>query len=226
MEVDQPGMIEVDQPGGAMIAGFEACYLYAYPDPGTGGEPITIGIGATKYDGQGPVRLGDRITFDRAVQRFRETIRNKYAPAVRKAIRIALLQPRFNAAVSLHYNTGAISSGSIDDKLNAGNEAAALATWASYNRAGGKVMKGLVTRRAEEIALWKTGRYPARAIAVRESPGGPVRMIAPQNFPWGVAVPKLNVDVTLPALPPPLPEQRPSFNFIVDLFNAILRLFK
>lgn len=221
---------EVDQAGAAMIAGFEACYLYAYNDPGTGGEPITIGIGATKYDGQGPVRLGDRITFDRAVQRFRQTLRTKYTPAVLKAVRVPLSQPRLNAAVSFHYNTGAISSGSIDDKLNAGNEAAALATWASYNRAGGKVMKGLVTRRAEEIALWQTGVYPKRGILVRDANGGK-RVIAPENFPWDVEVAPLPVGPITggpPAatLPPPLPERRPSFNFIVDLFNYLMGLFK
>jgi lysozyme len=208
-----------------MIAGFEALYLYAYPDPGTGNEPWTIGIGATKYDGQGPVRKGDRITVDRAIARFRETIRKKYTPEVLKAIKIELTQPRLNSAVSLHYNTGAISSGSIDDKLNRGDEAAALATWAAYNKAGGKVLAGLVTRRAEEIALWRTGVYPKRAILVRDA-NGSKRTIAPENFPWDVDVPKLEVNVTIPTLaPPPLPEPRPSFNFIVDLFNAILRFF-
>lgn len=209
-----------------MIAGFEGCFLYAYPDPGTGGEPITIGIGATKYDGAGSVKLGDRISFDRAVQRFRETLQKKYVPDVVAALHWNLTQKQLNAAASLHYNTGKIKSGTIDDKFNAGDDVAALGTWAAYNRAAGRVLPGLVTRRADEIRLWKNGPYPTRGILVKDTPGAKGRVISPANFPWDVDVKPLPMgDLTFPEIPPP-PEKRPSFNFLVDLFNAIIGLFR
>ena len=208
----------VDQRGGAMIAGFEACYLYAYPDPGTGGEPWTIGIGATKFDGQGGVKRGDRITFDRAVARFKETIDRKYTPQVVHALGM-LPQHKLNAGVSFHYNTGAIVSGTIDDKLRIGSEAAALRTWAAYVKAGGRVMKGLETRRAEELRLWRTGAYTRRLILVRDAQGGK-RYIAPENFPWRVTAPSPAITMDRPVLPP-MPQKRPRENFLLDLINYI-----
>ncbi len=41
---------------------FEGCRLKAYPDPASGGEPITIGWGSTFYKNDSPIQLGDKIT--------------------------------------------------------------------------------------------------------------------------------------------------------------------
>jgi lysozyme len=40
--------------GGAFIAAFEGVELKAYPDPGTGGDPWTIGVGHTAAAGPRP----------------------------------------------------------------------------------------------------------------------------------------------------------------------------
>jgi Phage-related lysozyme (muraminidase) len=45
-----------------MIKRFESCELVAYPDPGTGGDPWTIGWGNTRWDDGRPVKKGDVIT--------------------------------------------------------------------------------------------------------------------------------------------------------------------
>ena len=48
-----------------LIRDFEGCRLTAYPDPGTGGAPWTIGWGSTRT-ADGPVRQGMTIKIGRA----------------------------------------------------------------------------------------------------------------------------------------------------------------
>lgn len=191
----------LSQAGAAFSAAHEALYLYAYPDPGTGGDPWTIGIGHTRAAGLPAVRRGDRVTIARAFEIYADDM-GAVERDVRVAIKPQLKQHQFDAACSVHLNTGAIRSGSIDDKLNRGDEAGALATWSQYNRAGGRVMKGLVNRRAAEIALWRTGRYPASKILVRDTPTGSGRYIAASAIPWRGSVPASPGTSTTPAQPP------------------------
>jgi lysozyme len=63
------------------------------------------------------------------------------------------------AFVSLTYNigVGGFCKSSLPRKLRAGDIRAACLTLASFNRAGGRVVKGLVTRRATEMKLCMQG---------------------------------------------------------------------
>jgi GH24 family phage-related lysozyme (muramidase) len=169
--------------GAGVGAAHEACYLFAYPDPASGGEPWTIAVGHTSRAGPPAVRRGDRVSIVRAFEIYAVDM-GGVERDVRAAIKPELAQHQFDAACIFHLNTGAIRSGSIDDKLNRGDEAGALATWSQYVNAAGKRMPGLVTRRAEEIALWKTGRYPARKILIKDTPTGSGRYIAASAIPW------------------------------------------
>ena len=45
-----------------LVKEFEGCRLTAYPDPGTGAEPWTIGWGSTTYPDGKPVQPGDHIS--------------------------------------------------------------------------------------------------------------------------------------------------------------------
>jgi GH24 family phage-related lysozyme (muramidase) len=195
---------QVSKRGAGFGAAHEACYLYAYADPGTGGDPWTCGIGHTGRAGPPAVKRGDRWPLKKCFDVYRNDIESNFAPGVRRSIKVQLEQHEFDAAVSFHLNTGAIGTGSVDDKLNAGRRAEALATWRSYNKAGGRVMQGLVNRRAEEIALFTTGRYPAKRILLRETPTAPARYINVDNIPWGDDAPPAVVELERP-LPPPLP---------------------
>lgn len=210
--------------GAGFIAHFEGVFLYAYPDPGTGGEPWTIGIGATHFDGYGRVSPGDTITLERALSRFRKTMDTKYGPEVRRAISATLTQAQYDMAVSLHMNTGKIRAGSIDDKLNRGDTVAALRTWAQYRMANGRVMAGLVRRRNAEIAVFKTGRYPNDKVMIKTSAGATPRYVSPDQLPWDAPKPTVALDFP-PITPPPLPERKKTGNFLIDLAIAIWRLF-
>lgn len=117
----------------------------------------TIGFGTTyKPDGT-PVRMGDRITASEAEAYFAHDL-IKFEDYINEFVTIELTQNQFDALVSLVYNIGmaAFRKGSVDDKLNARDFDAALATWALYNKQAGKVLNGLTARRQREIALFKS----------------------------------------------------------------------
>lgn len=193
---------------GACIA-HEAIYLYGYPDPGTNGKPYTIGAGHTDAAGPPTVRLGDKITLQRAFEIYAADM-VKYENGVRQAIRVELEQHEFDAAVSFHFNTGAIRTGSIDEKLNRGDRAGAMATWLQYNKAGGRVMRGLVTRRQEEVALFRTGTYPSRQILLRETPTSTPRRLHPDNIPWRDGAVPVKIELQRPLPPTPVQPPKPA----------------
>jgi GH24 family phage-related lysozyme (muramidase) len=133
--------------------------VQAYPDPGTGGEPWTIGWGAT---GTG-IEPGDRIGPDTLWTQAQCDARlasdlSLYAKEVALAIGDApTTQAQFDAMVSFHYNTGAISKATLTRKHKEGDFAGATAEFARWNKAGGRVLKGLVNRRREEAKLYACG---------------------------------------------------------------------
>lgn len=66
-----------------MIKQFESCELKAYPDPGTGNLPITIGWGSTRdFDGK-PFKLGQKITQEYADKLFDYQIQNEFLPKLK-----------------------------------------------------------------------------------------------------------------------------------------------
>ena len=59
--------------------------------------------------------------------------------------------------VSFHYNTGAIDRATLTKKHKAHDYGGAAAEFARWNRAGGRVLKGLVRRRGSEAKLYRSG---------------------------------------------------------------------
>lgn len=137
--------------GIALIKKFEGCRLTAYPDPGTGGAPWTIGFGWTNpVDGK-PVRPG--MTIDQATaDRLLKTGLVGYENDVLKVARVKLTQGQFDALVSFAYNVGsrALSTSTLLKKLNAGDIKGAADEFLRWNKVGGKVMPGLTNRRKAE----------------------------------------------------------------------------
>lgn len=153
----------VGEAGLTLIKRFEGCarrredgLIEAYPDPATGGEPWTIGWGSTRLEGR-TVRKGDCISQEQADALFSAQL-ERYADEVLKALNGAPASPaQFDALVSFHYNTGAIARATLTAKHRAGDHQGAAAEFARWNRAGGRVMKGLVRRREAEAALYRSG---------------------------------------------------------------------
>jgi GH24 family phage-related lysozyme (muramidase) len=126
----------------------------AYPDPGTGGAPWTIGWGATG-PGIGPGTVWTQEQCDARLLRDLE----RHAADVAAAIGDApTTQGQFDALVSFHYNTGAIARATLTRRHVAGDHAAAAREFARWNRAGGRVLRGLVRRRRAEARLYAVER--------------------------------------------------------------------
>ena len=135
-----------------LIKEFEGLELEAYPDPGTGGAPWTIGYGHTEG-----VNPGDTCTQRQAkawlVQDLAWVVKN-----LNSYTRVELTQECFDALTSFVYNVGAAAYGdsTLLRRLNAGEEqvpvlAQELPRWVKGGTT--QVMPGLVRRRNAEIAL-------------------------------------------------------------------------
>ena len=160
---DLPSPRTIGAAGVALIKRFEGCarlrndgMVEAYPDPGTGAEPWTIGWGATGKDHVHGGRIGPNTVWSQqdCDTRLAEDLA-RYASDVVRAIGDApTTQAQFDALVSFHYNTGAIARATLTARHRAGDREGAAREFARWNRAGGRVLKGLVRRRAAEAELY------------------------------------------------------------------------
>ena len=109
----------------------------------------TIGFGETAG-----VKMGDKTTPERALVQLLEST-EKHADAIRQCIKVPLYQHEFDAYISLAYNigTGAFCRSTLVKKLNAKDYAGACEEIRRWNKAGGKVLPGLVKRRDVEYRM-------------------------------------------------------------------------
>jgi GH24 family phage-related lysozyme (muramidase) len=139
-----------------LIAKFEGLRLKAYPDPGTGNEPWTIGYGTTVYPDGRKVKKGDVITKAQALE-YLQYDTTKFANAVGQVVGVPLNQNRFDSLVSFTYNVGisAFSRSTLLRKVNAREYEAASAEFDKWVYAAGRVLPGLVNRRKAERDLFQ-----------------------------------------------------------------------
>jgi len=156
-----------------LVKRFEGLELTAYRDPV---GVLTIGYGYTNSAGFGPgVSVGETWTKPFAEQMLWEGL-ERFADQIRPMFRRAPNDNEFGAMLSLAYNigVGAFSRSTCLRRFNAGDiEGAAEAlTW--FNKAGGKVLRGLTRRRAAERELFLTDaeilEATPKADAERSSP--------------------------------------------------------
>lgn len=147
-------MMQVSAAGRELIERNEGLRLDAYPDPATGGDPWTIGYGDTGPD----VVPGLTITQEEASRRLTDRLDRDFGAHVNRQIGdVPTTQGQFDAMVSLAYNigNGNFNKSSVLRFHKAGNETGAAASFALWNKAAGRVMKGLTRRRAEEAAMYR-----------------------------------------------------------------------
>lgn len=149
------------QAGIDLIKEFEGCELEAYPDPGTGGTPITIGYGATyKKDGSA-WHLGDRITQQEAEEMLEYMVNNDFLPSLEMIPTWREMNSNQQGAIlSFSWNCGAgfyngdgfgSISRALSDRQYWGNVPTALML---YVNPGTNVEAGLRRRRKAEGDLW------------------------------------------------------------------------
>ena len=149
--------MNVGPDGIALVKSFEGCRLKAYPDPGTGGEPWTVGWGTTRYANGQKVQPGDTVTQAEADALLRNDLAGTERQVKRAIGDAPTTQKQFDALVSFHYNTGSLLSSTLLRKHKARDYAGAAAEFLRWTHAGGKVLPGLVKRRAAEAALYSQG---------------------------------------------------------------------
>lgn len=138
--------------GLTMIAGFEGYRERAYND-GVGVQ--TIGYGTTRYASGKAVKAGDKITPDRALIELAASA-DEHQKRLAKCITVPLAQREWDALVSWAYNVGtsAACNSTLVRKLNAGDYTVPCTELPKWNKAGGRVLAGLVKRRAAEARMY------------------------------------------------------------------------
>jgi len=147
----------------SIIKQFEGMETKAYPDPGTGGAPWTIGYGHTGYD----VRPGT-VWNQAQAEAVLKTDLVRFESLVSNAITTVVNQNQFDALVSFCFNVGPGKKGVKDGLLvlkngnpssllrltNAREFDAAARQFKYWDNAAGRKMRGLTRRRAAEAFLF------------------------------------------------------------------------
>ena len=137
--------------GIALIKKFEGCRLDAYQ---CSAGVWTIGFGTTKGVKEGATCTQDEAEASLAHDLF------QFEQSILKMVDVPLKQNEFDALISWIYNLGAtnFSESTLLRRINDNNDSSRadipyqIRRW---NRAGGKVLDGLVRRREAEALLWQ-----------------------------------------------------------------------
>ena len=141
------------------VAGLELIKVFEGFSPTVYRDPVgipTIGYGST-WDA-----AGERMTMDHppisdvdAERLLRRDVRHA-EDAVRRLILFPLTANEFSSLVSFTYNLGSgnLQRSTLRMKLNRGDILGAADEFPKWRRAGGRVLRGLVRRRAAERALF------------------------------------------------------------------------
>ncbi|MCK8779098.1 lysozyme [Rhizobium sp. NTR19] len=166
----------INAAGLSLVKEFEGFEPRWYKDPvgiWTIGYGHTDAAGDPKY----AATKGLVLTEAKATEILQNDLQ-KYADAVSKAVTVPLNDNQFDALVSWCYNVGpgAMASSTLVRKLNAGDYAAVPFELSKWNKAGGKVLRGLTRRRAAEGSLFtrKASPAPAPVPTPKPAPAPPV----------------------------------------------------
>ena len=139
-----------------LIKKWEGCRLEAYRCPA---DVPTIGYGATRLANRA-VRMGDTITQQEADEMLLHEVENLFAPGVFALLPLAKKWrgEQTAAIISFAYNVGlgALEESTLRKRLLAGEDATkvVIEELPRWNKAGSKVLEGLVNRRKDEVALF------------------------------------------------------------------------
>lgn len=153
--------MKISNNGLSLIKSFEGLELEAYPDPGSGGDPWTIGYGHTGSD----VRKGLVWTDAQADKALRQDVA-RFEHDVTNLVTVPVNQNQFDALVCFAFNVGSdidsddvaegLGDSTLLKKLNAGDYSGAADEFPKWNKSRGKVMNGLTRRRNAERELFLT----------------------------------------------------------------------
>jgi lysozyme len=144
--------------GANLVKHFEGCLqphegkYKAYHCPA---NVLTIGWGHTNHHGR-KFDATTRWTAEECHAAFSEDMEG-FEKAVRRLVTVPLTDYQYDALVSFCYNCGEgnLAKSTLLKKVNAGDFAGAAQEFHKWNKGGGKVLPGLVRRRASESLLFQ-----------------------------------------------------------------------
>jgi lysozyme len=146
--------MQISQKGLDLIKRFEGFRAKPYLCPA--GVP-TIGYGSTYYENGVKVKLTDRSISEEWAEELLRRNMVHYERGVDAMTKDHVNQNQFDALVSFAYNTGLVNykNSTLLKRVNANpNDPDIEKQFMRWVRAGGKVIKGLITRRQAEATLY------------------------------------------------------------------------
>jgi lysozyme len=138
----------------------EGLRLKPYLDPRPNNPIPTIGLGTITYPDGRKVTMQDKpITKEQAYEYMNHHINTIVVPAINRQVKVDINKNELEALISFVYNIGQgnFSTSTMRRLLNAGEPRIVVANeFDRWNKAGGKVLAGLVTRRRMEKELFLT----------------------------------------------------------------------
>jgi len=119
----------------------------------------TIGYGSTYYPDGKRVKMTDEPIDKVSAEVLLRLTLKQYEDCVHNSVKSNINQNQFDALVSFVYNLGCgnLKKSTLLKKVNANPcDPSILAEFMKWNKAGGKVLKGLTTRRHYEANLYFT----------------------------------------------------------------------
>jgi lysozyme len=163
--------MKMTEEGLALIKRFEGLRLEAYRDAV---GVWTIGYGHTSMAGAPDVRQGLRVTDTEAHDILVRDV-DAFARGVRALLRVSLTPSQFSALVSFAFNVGlgGLKRSSVLDAVNTRNFEAVPRRLNLWTKAGGRVLPGLLRRRAAEGELFMSDNSSATEAPVLPVPSKP-----------------------------------------------------
>lgn len=142
----------------AELVSHEGIVLEAYKDS----KGIwTWGIGVTNSSGHRVLRYKDNPqSLEKVLEIFEWLVRTKYLPSVKEAFDSPLTEEQLAAALSFHYNTGAIGRASWVKSFNRGDVVKAKEQFMSW-----KNPPEIIPRRKAERDLFFSGKWSNKGTA-------------------------------------------------------------
>jgi len=143
--------MKTSQKGIDLIKKYESCKLTAYQNKG---DVPTIGYGHTVG-----IDIGDEITQNEAEQLLTQDLvifEWQLTYLIKYDAGLLVEQNEFDALISLIFNIGIgnFRKSKTFKALKSKDETEMIIQWLDFNKAGGRYLKGLYKRRADEIRLY------------------------------------------------------------------------
>lgn len=162
--------MKISDTGLQLVAQFEGCRLTAYQD--------SVGVWTIGYGHTRGVRRGQTISKGQALEFLRQDIVTAEKQVMKYDSKYHWTQNQFDALVSFAFNVGNISQLTNNGTRSIAQISAKIS---AYNKAGGKVLRGLTARRNAERALFdKAGTQKAT------QPTAPAKNEAPKTSSGGI----------------------------------------